>query len=188
MLYLRVPRIPTLYDDAIKQRGFELYARGQQLKEIAEQLNTPLNAVKSWSYRGQWKRRMILERHQKGGVERLPVEMGMAIREDDNDMEDAQFLINCEQLPFTEKQATFRDRMSIQALRVPELMATMSPHELLKNADRLYKLESIARRALHLEEPMLSPVINIELLRVDSPLPPLELAATEPDSAAVVND
>jgi len=184
MLYLRVPRIPTLYDDAIKQRGFELYARGQQLKEIAEQLNTPLNAVKSWSYRGQWKRRMILERHQKGGVARLPVEMGSVITENDNDMEDAQFFINCERLPFPEKQANFRDRMAIQALRVPELMATMSPHELLKNADRLYKLETIARRALNLEEPTPSPIINIGLLSANAPLPPLEL----PGTATVAND
>lgn len=76
--------------------------------------------------------------------------------------------------------------MAIQALRIPEIMAEMSRAELVKHADRLHKLEAIARRSLNLEEAPIQPVVNIGLLTGDE-LPPLEIPANAseiPDSPA----
>jgi transposase-like protein len=173
--------IPTKHSPQTKEQAFKLYCKGVEFKEIARQMDVSLAAVRGWSSNGKWKaRRLIAGTPKKGMVALVEHETKRVLGDSDTDTskQDVEFLLSVESLPFEEKQAHFREQMAVQALRIPVILASMSRDDLVKNADRLHKLESIARRALNLEEPTPAPVINIGLLSASGTLPPLENGPT----------
>jgi transposase-like protein len=179
--------IPTIHSPETKERAFKLYAKGIALAEIARQIGVALSAVRTWSYRGKWKSRCVFEKMNKKGMNTCLDAQTTSVSEvGDNSTtkHDADILSKLGAMPFEEKQAHFREKMAVQALRIPEIIASLSRDELVKNADRLHKLESIARRALNLEEPTPAPVINIGLLSASGELPPRESVSNLSDIPA----
>ena len=67
--------------------------------------------------------------------------------------------------------------MSVHAMRVAYVVKNLSPQGLIANADKIAKLDSVARKALHLEENEPRIVVNVALLA--QPVAPRRITARE---------
>jgi hypothetical protein len=137
-----------------RTKAFELYrAGGKTHEEIGKALKIPATTISAWSYRYKWKRRaaalaLSLVEPSKSSRVKAP----------------AVPQIDASALTFEEKQSTYRDGMSEQAIRLLGVVKGLPDALLLASADRIEKLDKIARKSLNLEEPTPPVVVNIGLL------------------------
>jgi hypothetical protein len=68
------------------------------------------------------------------------------------------------QLTFGEKQTRYGQMMADHALRVAYTVKALPSQSLIVNADKIAKLDSVARKALNLEENKPAVVVNVGLL------------------------
>ena len=141
----------------LKERGYKLYEEGKSNPEIAKQLGIPLATLARWSSKGKWKLRKQL-------ASRPETELGTLAP-----MRSHDTLAEISQLTFVEKQARYTEMMSDHALRVAYTVGSLSPQGLLINADKISKLDSVARKALNLEESKPPVVVNVALLAQSAP-------------------
>jgi transposase-like protein len=132
----------------LKERGYRLYEQGKSNSEIAKELGIPLSTLARWSSKNKWKLRKHLGRIDARRSKHKPT--------------DAQS--NTDALTFTEKQTIYREGSATQALRILELIQTIEDEELLARADKIEKLDKIARKALNLEQPLPAVVVNVAML------------------------
>ncbi len=134
-----------------KERAFQLYCEGKTHDEIAKELKITRSAVAAWSHRYKWatRRRGWLAGSSAETIGLSKVEASIA---------------PVANAPFSEKQTYYREGMATQAVRMVEIVSKMPDAVLLQNAERIEKLDKIARKALNLEETVPSVVVNIGLL------------------------
>jgi transposase-like protein len=133
----------------LKERGYRLYEQGKSNHEIAEAIGIPVNTLARWSSKGKWKLRK-----QLAGCAEMT----------DNAPAAAEDCDEISQLSFEEKQRRYTEMMSNHALRVATVVKNLSSQALILNADKISKLDSVARKALNLEENKPMMVINVGLL------------------------
>ena len=78
-----------------------------------------------------------------------------------------------ESLAFAEKQSRYSTMMAESALRFAETVKALSPQGLVASADKIAKLDQVARKALKLENEKPRSIINIGLLASGSSKPAL---------------
>jgi transposase-like protein len=151
----------------LRERGYELYEKGKSNAEIAAELGIPVSTLAGWSSKGKWKLRK-----QLASSEVIP-----SSADEDGAAEEIS------QLTFQEKQTRYGEIMADHALRVAYTVKKLSPQGLIVNADKIAKLDTIARKALNLEEKKPALVVNVALLA--RPLsvspPPLQEAVPGPN-------
>lgn len=148
----------------LRERGYRLYEKGKSNPEIAAELNVPVSTLARWSSKGKWKLRK-----QFASIEEPLTDS----------VEDVS------QLTFDEKQRRYEEMMADHALRVAYTVKALPSQGLIVNADKIAKLDSIARKALNLEQSKPRMIINVGLLARPVPsrlveatvIPALERAA-----------
>jgi len=136
----------------LREKAFQLYRRGKSHAQIAEAVGIPRSTIGQWSSRYKWADRaktlptLYDQLKQDGLTGNTPEPPGT------------------NESTFGEKQTAYRDRMAAQAVRVAEIVAKMPDAMLLASADKVEKLDKIARKALNLETASPAVVVNIGLL------------------------
>jgi hypothetical protein len=159
----------------LRERGYRLYEKGKSNPEIAADLGIPVSTLARWSSKGKWKLRKQLASGPKTELGALAPTFG-----DDT-------LAKISELTFEEKQTRYAEIMSDHALRVAYTVRSLSPQGVIVNADKIAKLDSVARKALNLEESKPPVVVNIALLSQSEPpqltrkIPPSELPTNQPN-------
>lgn len=156
----------------LREKAFELYRRQVQttgkpdLNEIAQTLNVEFSTIAAWSSRGKWKNRVKAlpmlgngkPRHVEGRQDGPPISAPESQPVKVFDVEKALALT------FAEKQTSYKDRLAIQALRIADAIETLPTLSLIGAADKVEKLDKIARKALCLETASPAVVVNVALL------------------------
>jgi hypothetical protein len=135
----------------LKERGYRLYQQGMSNREIAKKLGVPLNTLARWSSKQKWKLRKELAGHVETGLSAL------APTNQDT-------LNKLAQLPFEQKQEHYHTGASNEALRMLEAIKQTPTGDLVRQADKIAKLDATARKALALEEHKPKVVVNVALL------------------------
>jgi transposase len=135
----------------LKERGYRLYEKGKPNREIAAELGIPVATLARWSSKGKWKLRRQLAGHAEAGLNAL-----VPINQDS--------LAEISQLTFEEKQTRYDEMMSEHALRFAYVVKGLSPQGVVVNADKISKLDTVARKALKLEESRPAVLLNVALL------------------------
>lgn len=139
-----------------REEGYRLYAAGRTTQEISDALDIPYHTIARWSSRCKWKlRRATTHVQNSSGVdtpkEKTPeIPLGPSLR--------------IEGQTFGEKQKAYKDTLADEALRIAETIRDMPGALLVVNADKIAKLDAIARKGLALEESKPTTVIQIGLL------------------------
>ncbi len=151
---------PVPHPPEMKERAYKLFAQRIPLAGIADRLTIPVDTIRKWSSKGKWKTRLFLS--GAGGVIPTSVQPGNGSLGVVEGIE-AQLakLVN---LPFEEKQGVYRDLMANEALRAALSIQSVPSSALVQQADKVKKLDEVARRALHLEEDKPAVIVNVALL------------------------
>ena len=88
-----------------------------------------------------------------------------------------------ELLSFEEKQRRYADAMAASAVRFAETVKALSPQGLVASADKIAKLDQVARKALKLEKEKPRMAINIRML-AEGKIPRLQIASSVPANEA----
>lgn len=115
-------------------------------------LKVPYNTLATWSSKGKWK-------HRRLDVAAGAIDKGSLIT-----MPTAKPL-RMDGLTFEEMQTRYKDSRATESLRIAEVMASLTSDQLIAQADKVAKLDAVARKGLNLEEAKPSTVINIGFLQ-----------------------
>lgn len=161
--------LPRPHPQELRDRAYELFAKRIPLARIAESLSIPLDTVRKWSSKGKWKTRLLLT----GVTPGLPKDFQPLNTATEDDI-DAQ-LSKLTQLSFSEKQQAYRDLMADEAIRAALSIKNVPSATLVQQADKVKKLDEVARKALRLDEQKTGMIINVALLA--QPVVPLNKPA-----------
>jgi hypothetical protein len=129
-----------------KERAYKLYCDRLRAYEISQLLGIPETTITTWSYRGKWKARRAALKDQSDATQ-----------------------IDISDIPFPEVQARYKSTMAAQALRIAAAIQSTPDGLLIGRAEKIEKLDKIARKALDLEQPSPPVVVNIGLLSQSPP-------------------
>ena len=139
----------------VREHAFRLYKDGHSQIHIAHDLGIPVGTVYGWCKRDHWDMRAKAER---AGVDaETAPKLARVLTERTKAGEPSN-------LDLAEKQARYQALMGDAALRVAEHVATLEGDKLVASADKLFKADQIARKALKLETEKPSTVIQIGVL------------------------
>jgi hypothetical protein len=124
-----------------KEKAFKLYCDGLRAYEISQLLGVPETTISTWSYRSKWKARAALLKDQSEAT-----------------------AIDISEMPFPDIQAKYKTIMAAQALRIAQAVESTPDGLLIGRAEKIASLDKIARKALDLDQPTPSVVVNIGLL------------------------
>lgn len=142
----------------VRERAYQLYKQTRDYSLVSLDTSVPDATLRAWSSRDKWKKRIEAENAVPGlsaeiardVVKVITSEISTEIPGADGEL--------------TEQQAQFESGSRAQALRVPLIMAGMTDRELVSAADKLSKLDAIARKALKLTEDKPHVLVQIALL------------------------
>lgn len=131
----------------LREEGYKLYCKGVTHQEISALLDVSRHTVASWVKRHKWAERY---RAEKAGVQ-----SSLVPRSDS---------VTTQASTLPTNQAAYEGEMQAEALRLPALMRAMDGETWIKNADKIAKLDAVARKALKLEGDKPTVVVNVGLL------------------------
>jgi hypothetical protein len=146
---------------ATRENAYQLYKRGKLITEVAVEIKVPRVTIQRWKKAGKWDDRVKVEKFGDKPKGETPGE----------------------DLTFEEKQERYKEKMAVQALRLPEIMSRMDDEDVVRNAPKLKDMDGMARKALNLEEARPAAIINVALL--SRPLQPLEALIEGQDTPAL---
>lgn len=194
--------LPTLYPPEVKEKAFQLFCERVKMADIAARLGVKLSTVAKWSSVHGWRARYCDQQISRGRemVAAHPPKAAPSSSASPEILDEGNGLDGNlradSKLSLGESQSEYQTRMQAQALRVPALMQRLSDAGLLASAEKLAKLDGIARKALRLETDKPAVVVNIGLLSSSEPprrlkscavaseLPALEITTEEEDAGA----
>lgn len=149
--------VPPAHPIEVREKAFQLYREKKTHVEIGVALAIPPETVRKWSYKCRWKERAqsLAKNRINPGENREQKQVAEEARAE------AERIAN---MSLSERQTDFEEKMSIQAMRLPAMMATMDDDQLLAAAEKITKLAGEARKALKLEKEKPSLIVNVGLL------------------------
>lgn len=165
------------YSAELVETCFQLFLRERSLVEIARLQNVPYGTLRGWSMRGKWQarrdvlqgkigQRLVVIDNSKTGEENTG-ELGNQ-RDNASPSESTEAIQaradRRRRMTFDEKQAEYYNDSSFNALRILDAIAQTPTDELVQKADKISKLDAVARKALALEEHKPTVVVNVGLL------------------------
>lgn len=150
----------------VRERAFQLYKETRDYARVSLDTGVPDATLRAWSSRDKWRTRIEAENAVPG----LDAATARAVIK----------VVSSATVPATipgadgelsEQQAQYDSGARAQALRIPHIMAEMSDRELVSAADKLAKLDGIARKALKLESEKATQIISIALLNTPADKP-----------------
>jgi hypothetical protein len=180
------------YSAELVETCFQLFLRERSLVEISRLQSVPYGTIRGWSMRGKWQARrdvqqgkigkpiVIVESNDETGnatTGRLDAAIKRALDARDNaspsdtteenkdtlelDLQRSERRLR---MTFDEKQVEYHNKASLEALRILDAIAQTPTDELVQRADKISKLDAVARKALALEEHKPTVVVNVGLL------------------------
>lgn len=166
-------RGPTFrYPEHLKETSYALYCKGKTSEEIGQALGIRPETVRRWSSKGKWKNRKLFDEKGDAAASELVSRMLAADKRQSVSTRQNQSESNSpasKDMSLEDKQAVYRDTMAEQGLRIMEIISSLSPEEMLRNAEKLKHLDNLARKALDIEDKPAFNVIPIGLL--SQPIP-----------------
>lgn len=145
------------HNPEVRERAYKLFAQRKPLAEIAATTDIPIDTIRKWSSKGKWKTRLLLANSGHN------MAMDRSAPQSPADIENQ--LAALTDLSLEEKQTTYKDIMANQALRSALTIQSVPSASLFQNADRVKKLDEVARRALGIEEAKPPCVINLAFMQ-----------------------
>lgn len=160
----------------LRERGYRLYKAGKPHAEIAKELGVPVSTLSRWSSTGKWRTRLFVEAGKKNTGARLS-------HSSDNQAK------AYENLTLAEAQNLYESLMQIEAVKFADSLAAMPAALKLASADKIDKLDKVARKALKIETEKPRMAINLRLL-AEGKVPRLAIASAVPgaEPPALVED
>jgi len=158
--------LPTPLETALRQQARTLWEAGESYGAIESELGINPATLKSWRKRDAWARPTESVASPVKVIDLVTTEEAEDVPEN-----------------LVERAIEYEQNVGRSAVVLSRRIAKMGPDEILKNADRVKKLDDVSRRALRIERPPATPnsVIQIGVL-IDGPAKPLP-SMTRPQKA-----
>ncbi len=166
------------YSAEVIEACFQLFARDRSLAEIEKLQSVPYGTLRGWSRKGKWKARRDAMQGRMAHVIETNVRRQSADCQTgilDADARDNASLSDIEletksrrdaheRMSFDEKQREYHTQSALEALRILDAIRNTPTSDLVQRADKISKLDAMARKALNLDEHKPSVVVNVGLL------------------------
>jgi transposase-like protein len=166
------------YAPELRERAFKLYYEEITFATISERWDIPVKVLHRWSCDNKWK-----QRREELRAKQRATDAGLT--PPDPALVDAL----PENLTLFEAQVDYETHTQETALRIARVIKRTPDAQLIANADKIEKLDKIARKALKLETEKPRMAINLRLLAFGN-VARLEPASDEPaaEPPALIED
>ena len=141
------------YAPELREKAFKLYCEEITFATISERFHVPVKVLQRWSCDNQWK-----QRREELRAKQRATDAGST--SPDSALVDAL----PENLTLSEAQVDYENYNQAAALRVARIIKRTPDAQLIASADKIEKLDKIARKALKLESEKPRMAINIRML------------------------
>jgi transposase-like protein len=141
------------YAPELREKAFKLYCEEITFATISERWDVPVKVLHRWSCDNKWKQRREELRAKQRATDAGSTSPNPA-------------LVDAlpENLSLSEAQVDYETHSQAAALRIARLIKRTPDAQLIASADKIEKLDKIARKALKLETEKPRSAINIRLL------------------------
>jgi len=141
------------YAPELREKAFKLYCEEITFATISERWDIPVKVLQRWSCDNKWKQRREELRAKQRTTDAGSTSPNAA-------------LVDAlpENLTLSEAQVNYETHSQAAALRIARIIKRTPDAQLIASADKIEKLDKIARKALKLETDKARMAINIRLL------------------------
>jgi transposase-like protein len=166
------------YAPELREKAFKLYCEEITFATISERFHVPVKVLHRWSCDNKWK-----QRREELRAKQRATDAGLT------SPDPALVDVPPENLTLSEAQVEYETHSHATALRIARIIKRTPDAQLIASADKLEKLDKIARKALKLETDKPRMAINIAML-ANGRLPRLLIKSGEPaaEPSALVED
>jgi len=141
------------YAPELREKAFKLYCEEITFATISERWDVPVKVLQRWSCDNQWKQRREELRAKQRATDAGSTSPDPALVD-----------VLPENLSLLEAQVEYENYTKATALRIARIIKRTPDAQLIANADKIEKLDKIARKALKLESEKPPMAINIRTL------------------------
>jgi hypothetical protein len=141
------------YAPELREKAFKLYCEEITFATISERWDVPVKVLQRWSCENKWK-----QRREELRAKQRATDAGS--RSPDPALVD----VLPENLTLLEAQVEYENYTKATALRIARIIKRTPDAQLIASADKIEKLDKIARKALKLESEKPRMAINIRML------------------------
>ena len=141
------------YAPELREKAFKLYCEEITFATISERWDIPVKVLQRWSCDNQWKQRREELRAKQRATDAGLTSPNPALVDP-----------LPENLSLSEAQLEYENYSKATALRIARIIKRTPDAQLIASADKIEKLDKIARKALKLEDEKPRSAINIRLL------------------------
>src|SRR5437868_577743 len=141
------------YAPELRKKAFKLYCEEMTFATISERWDVPVKVLQRWSCDNQWK-----QRREELRAKQRATDAGSTLP--------TPALVDAlpENLSLLEAQVEYENYTKATALRIARIIKRTPDAQLIASADKIEKLDKIARKALKLESEKPRMAINIRFL------------------------
>src|SRR5439155_12985442 len=141
------------YAPELREKAFKLYCEEITFATISERWDVPVKVLQRWSCDNKWK-----QRREELRAKQRATDAGSTLP--------APALVDVlpENLSLSEAQLDYENYTQATALRIARIIQRTPDAQLIASADKIEKLDKIARKALKLESEKPRMAINIRML------------------------
>jgi len=141
------------YAPELREKAFKLYCEEMTFATISERWDVPVKVLQRWSCDNQWK-----QRREELRAKQRATDAGLTAPD--------PVLVDVlpENLSLLEAQVDYEKYTQATALRIARIIKRTPDAQLIASADKIEKLDKIARKALKLENEKPRMAINIRML------------------------
>ena len=141
------------YAPELREKAFKLYCEEITFATISERWDIPVKVLQRWSCDNKWK-----QRREELRAKQRATDAGLT------PPDPALVDVLPENLTLSEAQVDYETHSHATALRIARIIKRTPDAQLIASADKLEKLDKIARKALKLESEKPRMAINIRML------------------------
>ena len=141
------------YAPELREKAFKLYCEEMTFATISERWDVPVKVLHRWSCDNQWKQRREQLRAKQRATDAGSTSPTPALVD-----------VLPENLSLSEAQIEYESFTKATALRIARIIKRTPDAQLIASADKIEKLDKIARKALKLESEKPRMAINIRML------------------------
>jgi transposase-like protein len=141
------------YAPELREKAFKLYCEEMTFATISERWDVPVKVLHRWSCDNKWKQRREELRAKQRATDAGPTSPDPALLD-----------APPENLSLLEAQVEYENYTKAAALRIARIIKRTPDAQLIASADKIEKLDKIARKALKLESEKPRMAINIRML------------------------
>lgn len=134
----------------LREKCFRMFADGKCYTDIAFETRIPTSTLRAWAARDAWKQRLTIDHDQ-------PPETAITLARQAAEPADIPIDLHAQ-------QERYQSNMAHAAVVFSEAVKDLPAHDLIQRADKIYKSDQTARKALRLENNPPACIVQIGLL------------------------